>query len=401
MATSIDKERTEALTTADRSERPEVSVVIPCLNEAATVGTCIRKAQRSLAELGVDSEIVVADNGSTDGSREIAAELGARVVPVAARGYGNALAGGIEAARGRYVIMGDADDSYDFSKLESFVERLRSGCDLVVGNRFKGGIEPQSMPFLHKFLGNPMLSFIGRRLFGTPCGDIYCGLRAFDRDKIRELDLRAAGMEYAIEMVVKATLSDLRIAEVPTVLSPDGRGRAPHLNTWRDGWRSLRLLLVYSPRWLFLYPGLVLLTLGIGVSAWLLPAERQVGDVTFDVSTLLYAGVATIVGLQAVYFFITARWFAIADGLLPDDPRLRRLFRVVTPDVGLIVGALLLVAGLVVSAVSVAIWHNHGFGKLDYPHVLRFVIPGSVLIACGVQTILSSLFLSLLRLSRG
>ena len=400
MATSIDKERTEALT-AGRSERPEVSVVIPCLNEAATVGTCIRKAQTSLAELGVDAEVVVADNGSTDGSREIAAELGARVVPVAARGYGNALAGGIEAARGRYVIMGDADDSYDFSKLESFVERLRGGCDLVVGNRFKGGIEPQSMPFLHKFLGNPMLSFIGRRLFGTPCGDIYCGLRAFDRDKIRELDLRAAGMEYAIEMVVKATLSDLRIAEVPTVLSPDGRGRAPHLNTWRDGWRSLRLLLVYSPRWLFLYPGLVLLTLGIGVSAWLLPDERRVGDVTFDVSTLLFAGVATIVGLQAVYFFITARWFAIADGLLPDDPRLRRLFRIVTPDVGLVVGLLLLAAGLTVSAVSVAIWHSHGFGKLDYPHVLRFVIPGSVLIACGVQTIFTSLFLSLLRLSRG
>jgi hypothetical protein len=244
------------------------------------------------------------------------------------------------------------------------------------------------------------LSFIGRRLFGTPCGDIYCGLRGFDRAKIRSLDLRAGGMEYAIEMVVKATLAGLRVGEVPTVLSPDGRGRQPHLNTWRDGWRSLRLLLVYSPRWLFLYPGLVLLIGGVASMAWLLPAERHVGGITFDVSTLLYAGLATVVGLQAVYFFITARWFAITDGLLPDDPRLRRFFRVVTPDVGLVAGLLLTGAGLAVSAIAVAIWHRHGFGRLDYPHILRFVIAGSVLIACGFQTIFSSLFLSVLRLKR-
>jgi glycosyltransferase involved in cell wall biosynthesis len=398
MATaSVQSERRGAV---ESVAGPEFSIVMPCLNEAATLGTCIRKAQRSLDELGVDGEIVVADNGSTDGSRELAGELGARVVPVAARGYGNALAHGIDAARGRYVIMGDADDSYDFSRLGPFVERLRAGCDLVVGNRFKGGIEPRSMPFLHKFLGNPMLSFIGRRLFGTACGDIYCGLRGFDRDKIRALDLHAGGMEYAIEMVVKATLADLRVAEVPTVLSPDGRGRPPHLNTWRDGWRSLKLLMVYSPRWLFLYPGLVLLAIGIGARAWLLPAERTIGGITFDVSTLVYAGLATVVGLQSIYFFVTARWFAIADGLLPDDPRLRRLFRILTPDVGLVLGAALLVAGLGISIGSVWIWHRHGFGKLDYPHVLRFVIPGSVLIACGVQTMLSSLFLSLLQLKR-
>ena len=384
----------------ERAAQLEFSIVMPCLNEAPTLGICIEKARASLEKVGIAGEIVVADNGSTDNSRLIASDRGARVVPVTVRGYGNALAGGIAAASGRYVIMGDADDSYDFSRLEAFVQKLRDGCDLVVGNRFKGGIEPHSMPLLHRVLGNPILSFIGRRLFRTACGDIYCGLRGFDRAKIQALDLRSSGMEYAIEMVVKATLAGLHVAEVPTVLSPDVKGRKPHLNTWRDGWRSLRLLLVYSPRWLFLYPGLVLLLGGIAGMTWLLPEERRVGDVTFDVSTLLYMGLAIVVGLQAVCFFITARWFAIADGLLPDDRRFRRIFGVRAPDVGIVVGTLILVAGLVVSGVAVAIWHRHGFGPLDYPHILRFVIPGSVLIACGFQTMLSSLFLSVLRLRR-
>jgi glycosyltransferase involved in cell wall biosynthesis len=384
----------------EQAAQLEFSIVMPCLNEAASVGVCIEKARASLDKAGIAGEIIVADNGSTDDSRLIATDRGARVVPVAARGYGNALAVGIEAARGRYVIMGDADDSYDFSQLEPFVEKLRDGCDLVVGNRFKGGIEPQSMPFLHRVLGNPMLSFIGRRLFGTPCGDIYCGLRGFDRAKIQALDLRSGGMEYAIEMIVKATLNGLRVAEVPTVLSPDERGRESHLNTWRDGWRSLRLLLVYSPRWLFLYPGLVLLLGGLAGMVWLLPEQRRVGDVTFDVSTLLYAGLAIVVGLQSIYFFVTARWFGIAEGLLPDDRRFRRIFGVRAPDLGVAVGACLLAAGLVVSGIAVAIWHRHGFGPLDYPHILRFVIAGSVLIACGFQTMLSSLFLSVLRLRR-
>jgi glycosyltransferase involved in cell wall biosynthesis len=372
----------------EQAAQLEFSIVMPCLNEAASVGVCIEKARASLDKAGIAGEIIVADNGSTDDSRLIATDLGARVVPVAARGYGNALAVGIEAARGRYVIMGDADDSYDFSQLEPFVEKLRDGCDLVVGNRFKGGIEPRSMPFL------------GRRLFGTPCGDIYCGLRGFDRAKIQALDLRSGGMEYAIEMIVKATLNGLRVAEVPTVLSPDERGRESHLNTWRDGWRSLRLLLVYSPRWLFLYPGLVLLLGGLAGMVWLLPEQRRVGDVTFDVSTLLYAGLAIVVGLQSIYFFVTARWFGIAEGLLPDDRRFRRIFGVRAPDLGVAVGACLLAAGLVVSGIAVAIWHRHGFGPLDYPHILRFVIAGSVLIACGFQTMLSSLFLSVLRLRR-
>jgi len=393
-------EVTQSAGEIEQAAQLEFSIVMPCLNEAASVGVCIEKARASLDKAGIAGEIIVADNGSTDDSRLIATDLGARVVPVAARGYGNALAVGIEAARGRYVIMGDADDSYDFSQLEPFVEKLRDGCDLVVGNRFKGGIEPQSMPFLHRVLGNPMLSFIGRRLFGTPCGDIYCGLRGFDRAKIQALDLRSGGMEYAIEMIVKATLNGLRVAEVPTVLSPDERGRESHLNTWRDGWRSLRLLLVYSPRWLFLYPGLVLLLGGLAGMVWLLPEQRRVGDVTFDVSTLLYAGLAIVVGLQSIYFFVTARWFGIAEGLLPDDRRFRRIFGVRAPDLGVAVGACLLAAGLVVSGIAVAIWHRHGFGPLDYPHILRFVIAGSVLIACGFQTMLSSLFLSVLRLRR-
>jgi glycosyltransferase involved in cell wall biosynthesis len=393
-------EVTQAAGEIEQAAQLEFSIVMPCLNEAASVGVCIEKARASLDKAGIAGEIIVADNGSTDDSRLIATDRGARVVPVAARGYGNALAVGIEAARGRYVIMGDADDSYDFSQLEPFVEKLRDGCDLVVGNRFKGGIEPRSMPFLHRVLGNPMLSFIGRRLFGTPCGDIYCGLRGFDRAKIQALDLRSGGMEYAIEMIVKATLNGLRVAEVPTVLSPDERGRESHLNTWRDGWRSLRLLLVYSPRWLFLYPGLVLLLGGLAGMVWLLPQQRRVGDVTFDVSTLLYAGLAIVVGLQSIYFFVTARWFGIAEGLLPDDRRFRRIFGVRAPDLGVAVGACLLAAGLVVSGIAVAIWHRHGFGPLDYPHILRFVIAGSVLIACGFQTMLSSLFLSVLRLRR-
>jgi glycosyltransferase involved in cell wall biosynthesis len=393
-------ELTEAARAPEQADELEFSIVMPCLNEAATVGVCIEKAQASLGKAGIAGEILVADNGSSDDSRLIARHLGARVVPVTARGYGNALAGGIQAASGRYVIMGDADDSYDFSSLGAFIEKLRNGCDLVVGNRFKGGIEPQSMPFLHRVLGNPILSFIGRRLFGTPCGDIYCGLRGFDRNKIRALDLRSGGMEYAIEMIVRATLAGLRVDEVPTVLSPDAKGRQSHLNTWRDGWRSLRLLLVYSPRWLFLYPGLVLLLGGFAGMAWLLPAQRRVGGVTFDVSTLLYAGLATVVGLQAVYFFVTARWFAIAEGLLPDDRRFRGIFGPRTPDIGIAAGAVMLVGGIAVSAVAVAVWHRHGFGPLDYPHILRFVIPGSVLIAAGFQTMLSSFFLSVIRLKR-
>jgi glycosyltransferase involved in cell wall biosynthesis len=380
---------------------PELSVVMPCLNEARTLGTCIRKAQTSFERIGITGEVVVADNGSTDGSREIARELGARVVPVEQRGYGAALTGGIAAARGRWVIMGDADDSYDFSELEPFVQRLREGYDLVAGNRFKGGIREGAMPWLHRRLGNPALSFVGRRLYGTPCGDIYCGLRGFDREKVAALDIRSSGMEFAIEMIVKATMMGLKVTEVPTTLSPDAEGREPHLNTWRDGWRSIRLLLLYSPKWLFLYPGLALLAVGVAGMAWLVPGQRSVGSVTFDVSTLLYFSLAVIVGLQSVYFFLTARWFGITEGLLPDDPRIRRLLegrgRL---ELGLAAGMLLLGIGLGLSVYALATWNEAGFGRLDYPDTLRIIIPGATLIACGMQTALSALFLSVLGLRR-
>jgi glycosyltransferase involved in cell wall biosynthesis len=393
--------RSTPVPASDRSSEPELSVVMPCLDEARTIGICIRKAQGSFERLGIHGEVVVADNGSTDGSREIAEELGARVVPVTERGYGAALTGGIAAARGRWVIMGDADDSYDFADLEPFVRRLQEGYDLVGGNRFKGGIREGAMPWLHRYLGNPVLSFVGRRLYGTALGDIYCGLRGFDREKIAALDIHSNGMEFAIEMVVKATLADLRVTEVPTTLSQDAEGREPHLNTWRDGWRSIQLLLLYSPKWLFLYPGLFLLLFGIAGMAWLLPDDRAIGAVGFDVSSLLYFALAVVVGLQAVYFFVTARWFGITEGLLPDDPRIRRL---IEPrgrlEVALVLGVLLVAGGLGLSLYALMTWNRAGFGPLDYPDTLRIVIPGAMLIACGMQTVLSALFLSILRLRR-
>jgi glycosyltransferase involved in cell wall biosynthesis len=378
---------------------PELSVVMPCLNEARTIGTCIRKAQASFERIGIAGEVVVADNGSTDGSREIAEELGARVVPVQERGYGAALTGGIAAARGRWVIMGDADDSYDFSDLEPFVSRLREGYELVNGNRFKGGIREGAMPWLHRRLGNPVLSFVGRSLYRTPCGDIYCGLRGFDRERVAALNIRSTGMEFAIEMVVKASMMGLRVTEVPTTLSPDAEGREPHLNTWRDGWRSIRLLLLYSPKWLFLYPGLFLLAVGLAGMVWLIPDERSIGGVGFDVSTLLYFALAVIVGLQAVYFFLTARWFGISEGLLPEDAMVRRIVgRPRRVEWALLIGLLLVVSGLGLSLYAVATWNEAGFGRLDYPDTLRIVIPGATLIACGMQTVLSALFLGVIRL---
>jgi glycosyltransferase involved in cell wall biosynthesis len=396
---------TEATTAPARHDtaEPELefSVVMPCLNEARTIELCIRKAQDSFDRMGISGEVVVADNGSTDGSQQIAEELGARVVHVERRGYGAALTGGIASARGRWVIMGDADNSYDFSTLEPFIRRLREGYDLVAGNRFKGGIRPGAMPWLHRRLGNPVLSFIGRRLYGTPCGDIYCGLRGFDREKIAALDIRSSGMEFAIEMIVKATMQGLRVTEVPTTLSPDAEGRMPHLNTWRDGWKSLRLLLLYSPSWLFLYPGLFLFAIGIAGMAWLIPDERSIGGVGFDVSTLLYFALAVIVGLQSLYFFLTARWFGITEGLLPEDPLIRRIVeRPRRLEWALLVGLLLIAGGLGLSFYALGRWNEAGFGPLDYPDTLRIVIPGATLIACGMQTAFSALFLGVLGLRR-
>jgi glycosyltransferase involved in cell wall biosynthesis len=378
----------------------ELSIVMPCLNEAETLAVCIEKARRSLAGLNCAGEIIVADNGSTDGSPQIAASLGARVVRVQARGYGNALMGGIAAARGPYVIMGDADDSYDFANLGPFIGKLREGYDLVMGNRFQGGIRPGAMPFLHRYLGNPVLSGIGRLFFQSRCGDFQCGLRGFRKEAIERLDLRTTGMEFSSEMVVKATLHRLRIAEVPTTLSPDGRSRPPHLRTWRDGWRYLRFLLLYSPRWLFLYPGLALMLLGLVAGFLILPGPLTLGGVKFDVHTLLYAALAIVIGFQAVTFAVFTKIFAVSEGLLPEDRRLDRLLRRMRLETGLVVGALLMLFGLGGSVYALGDWGAHAFGPLDPFRVLRVIIPAVTALVLGCQVILSSFFLSVLRLRR-
>jgi glycosyltransferase involved in cell wall biosynthesis len=382
----------------DVAHPPELSVVIPCLNEGQTIERCITKAQTSFKRLGIDGEVVVADNGSSDDSTSIAREHGARVVSVEAKGYGNALAVGIGAARAKYVIMGDGDDSYDFAELGPFVNELRAGCDLVVGNRFQGGVEPGAMPFLHRYVGNPALTLIGKWFFGVPVGDVYCGLRGFRRSVVAGLDLRSEGMEYALEMIVKAKLHGLTITEVPTSLSPDGRGRAPHLRTWRDGWRSLRFFLLFSPKWLFLYPGMFLIVLGLATSLWLLPGSRRVGSVTFDVHTLLYGAVAVLVGFQAVVFATFAHLFAVQDGLLPRDPRFDRRMRRFTLERGLLLGFALIVAGIVGSLYALGAWKQKSFGHLDYPHTMRIVIPSALGIALGFQMIVSSFFFGIIGL---
>jgi glycosyltransferase involved in cell wall biosynthesis len=385
---------------AKESETLEVSVVMPCLNEAETLETCIGKAQRALREADIAGEVVVADNGSSDGSVEIAQRMGARVVNVRAKGYGNALMGGIAVASGKYVVMGDADDSYDFGHIPRFVEQLRKGADVVMGNRFRGGIEPGAMPIVHQYVGNPVLSGIGKLLFKSPIGDFHCGLRGFSKAAFARMGLRTTGMEFASEMVVKAALLGLTVAEVPTSLSPDGRSRPPHLRTWRDGWRHLRFLLLYSPRWLFLYPGIALMLIGSGLGLWLLPASRTVGNVTFDVHTLVYAAAFVLLGFQATAFAVFTKIFAISEGLLPPDPALDRLFRYVTLEVGLGVGGLLTMVGLAASVYAVSSWGAQHFGMLDYSRTMRIVIPAALSLTLGVQTIFASFFLSVLGLRR-
>lgn len=378
----------------------ELSIVMPCLNEAETLAVCIEKAQRSLQELNLAGEIIIVDNGSTDGSEDLATSMGARVVRVEAKGYGNALMGGIAASRGKYIIMGDADDSYDFSNLEPFVEKLRAGYDLVMGNRFKGGIKAGAMPALHRYLGNPVLTAIGRRLFHSPCGDFHCGLRGFSKAAMMKLDLRTTGMEFASEMVVKATLHNMQITEVATTLSPDGRSRPPHLRSWRDGWRHLRFLLLYSPRWLFFYPGALLMVVGLITGIWLLPGQRTIEGVNFDIHTLLFAALAVIVGFQAINFAVFTKVFAISEGLLPDDPRFNRILRFMNLEIGLIVGIILLFAGLAGSIYALSGWGAGSFGPLDPSRTMRIVIPAITSLTLGVEIILSSFFLSILRMKR-
>jgi hypothetical protein len=388
------------MTEAVPMDELELTIVMPCLDEAETLEVCIRKAQESLEKNGIEGEVVIADNGSRDGSQDIARRLGARVVPVPIRGYGAALQGGIEAARGRFVIMGDADDSYDFSNLMPFVEKLREGYDLVMGNRFRGGIAPGAMPPLHRYLGNPVLTGIGRLFFSSPSGDFHCGLRGFRRDAILALDLQTTGMEFASELVVKSTLKGLRIAEVPTTLSPDGRSRAPHLRSWRDGWRHLRFLLLYSPRWLFLVPGAALMAVGLVGGALLVAGPKTLGGVTFDVHTLLYAGAAVVIGFQSLVFAVFTKSFAVNEGLLPEDPRMKQLFDRINLEAGLVAGGLLVVAGLVVTVMALSSWGGAAFGELDPQQTLRLVVPAVVALTLGFQVMLSSFFLSVLGMSR-
>jgi len=383
-----------------QTETIEVSVVMPCLNEAETLETCIVKAQRAMQEANIAGEVVVADNGSADGSVAIAERLGARVVNVRAKGYGNALMGGIAVALGKYVVMGDADDSYDFGHIPRFVEQLRKGSDLVMGNRFRGGNQKDAMPPLHRYFGNPALTRLGRLFFRSPVGDFYCGLRGFRKDAYERMGLRTTGMEFATEMVVKSTLLDLRIAEVPTTLSPDGRSRPPHLRTWRDGWRTLRFFLLYSPRWLFLYPGMALMLVGSLLGLWLLPAQRTVGSVTFDVHTMVYAAAFVLLGFQAIAFAVFTKFFAISEGLLPPDRTLDKLFQYITLEVGIAVGTLLTIAGLAISVYAVGAWGSQHFGPLDYSHTMRMVIPSALFLTLGAQTIFASFFMSVLGLRR-
>ncbi len=378
----------------------ELTILMPCLNEAETLEICIVKAMGFLQRTGIAGEVVIADNGSTDGSQALAESLGARVVPIPARGYGAALLGGIRAARGRYVVMGDSDDSYDFSRLDAFVDKLRDGWQLVMGNRFQGGIAPGAMPKLHRYLGNPVLTATGRILYGSPSGDFHCGLRGFDRDAILGLGLDLPGMEFASEMVVKATIRRLRITEVPTTLSKDGRSRPPHLRSWRDGWRHLRFLLLFSPRWVFLYSGAVLLGIGLLGMLVLETGPVRLFGATLDIHTLLYAAVLVVVGYQSILFWVFCKTLNRTQVMLSPDPSFDRLDDRITLEGGLLFALALLVVGLGLGLVATAGWTQTGFGDLQPNHTMRLAIPSATLILLAVSTASMSFFLSFLRLAR-
>jgi glycosyltransferase involved in cell wall biosynthesis len=378
----------------------ELSVVMPCLNEAETVETCVRKTLAFFEEQGIEGEVVIADNGSTDGSQKLARDAGARVVPVSDKGYGNALMGGIRAARAPYVAMGDCDDSYDFATLGPFLDDLKDGADLVMGNRFQGGIAPGAMPTLHRYLGNPVLSFVGRLFFGSKIGDFHCGLRAFNKESILRLGLQTGGMEFASEMVVKATLAKYDIRERPTTLDKDGRSRPPHLSTWRDGWRHLRFLMLYSPRWLFLIPGLFLMTLGLVSGVALSLGQVKVAGLRFDVDTLVGASAMLVIGFQAVIFALLTKVYAMEEGFLPRDPRVERLHRFWTLEKGLIFGGLLAVGGLSGLVASLIHWQGHNFGQLNPQDSLRIVVPSATALIMSMQAVFASLFASILGIRR-
>jgi glycosyltransferase involved in cell wall biosynthesis len=371
----------------------ELTILMPCLNEAETVATCVRKARGFLERTGIEGEVLVADNGSTDGSPELADAAGARVVRIARKGYGSALIGGIDAARGRFVIMADADDSYDFSQLDPFVDALRAGNTMVIGHRFRGGIRPGAMPLMHRYIGNPVLSFVGRLFFSSRIGDFHCGLRGFDRAAALQLGLRAPGMEFASEMIVKATLARWRIAEVPTVLSPDGRTRPPHLRSWQDGWRHLRFLLMMSPRWLMLYPGACLIGIGAAAELVILHGPVVIGGVGFDIHTMLYAAGVTILGVQLVLFSLLARTIGVLKNLLPMSPPLARFLRIFSLERGILLGLSLGLAGLGLAAYSVESWAHARLAALDPATMMRVAIPSVTLMLAGAEIIFASFLL--------
>lgn len=378
----------------------ELSIVMPCLDEAKTIEACVAKALGFLERRGVRGEVVIGDNGSSDGSQALAEAAGARVVAVAERGYGAAIQGAVAASRGRYFVHGDADDTYDFSRLDAYLDALRGGADLVMGNRFAGGIAPGAMPPLHRYLGTPVLSFIGRLFFGHRVGDVNCGLRGLRREAYERMALRSTGMEFASEMVAKASLLGMRIDEVPTTLDVDRRDRPPHLRTWRDGWRHLRFLLLYSPRWLFLLPGMLMIAVGLLVGGLAWADVLTIGPARLGVHTLAYAGALVMVGQQAVQFAVLTKTFAITEGLLPDDPGFWRRTSGLTLEAGLLAGIGLLATSAAVTLGALATWRARGFGPLDEMQTMRFVIPAIVAFVTGASVILSSFYLSLLRLRR-
>jgi hypothetical protein len=379
----------------------ELTILLPCLNEAETIQSCVLEASDFLSSRGIDGEVLVADNGSSDDSADLARAVGARVVVVPLRGYGAALIGGMEVARGRYIIMGDADQSYDLSALDPFVEALRSGADLVIGNRFRGGIEPGAMPPLHRYVGNPLLSFIGRLFFGAPVGDFHCGLRGINAETARQLQLQSLGMECASEMVVRAVLAGHVVVEVPTTLRPDGRSRAPHLRTFRDGWRHLRFLLLYSPRWLLLYPGAGLFLIGLVAGARLVVGAVEIGSVTFDVISLLVCAGVALIGYESMWFAVLSKAFASREGLLPADVHVASLVQKFPLERALLLSLLGVVAGAAGLIVAFVWWRNLNFGPIESPRVMRLAILSVFTVVGAMLTAFSSVFLSLLGLRSG
>lgn len=378
----------------------EVSVVMPCLNEARTVGRCVAKAVRALEELGIRGEVIVADNGSTDGSPLVASEQGARVVNVARKGYGSALQGGIAAARGQFVVMGDADDSYDFSRLQPFIEQLRGGFDLVMGNRFRGGVLPGAMPPLHRYFGNPLLSSLLKLFFGSPIGDCQCGLRGFRKDAYERLNLNTPGMEFASEMVVKSCLNRLKITEVPVYLHPDGRDRPPHMRSFRDGWRNLRLMLLLCPLWLYFIPAGILSAIGLFLMLWLTPTARHIGPVTLDLHTMLLGSLCLLLGYQTGWLGFLAKVYGHYSGVLPAGAVVKRVLSTFTLERGLVAGLAVLALGLAANLWLTWEWSSRNFGPLDISQTMRFALWGLTAMVTGAQTIYSSFFLSMLKMNR-